>query len=186
MRHTSYEVFKAWFGTLPSSLPTITRPHWWDCWKVAVEYGVELEKEREHPKPKEPDVSETKREDHALWGAFVDWFGVRETSPHYELSCACNWPVFLAGGEAMAEYLPKKVAAAHVTPRCKVLADCLTDAVERLEELGKRQDNALNLGSSVLAATTRLEELTEKHEKMGLMVTVMENADVTLGGLTKG
>ena len=114
-------------------------------------------------------MSETKREDHPLWNEYVEWCKV-------DARCSCErcnltlWPAFLAGAEAMAEYLPKKVAAAHVTPRCKVLADRLANAVERLEILSHRQESQIGdqVGDQarLLNILLRLEELGKKHDSV--------------------
>ncbi len=154
------------------------------------------------------------RENHPLWNDFIEW------SAEHRCNCGpslnANWPVWLGGGEAMAEYLPKKVAAAHVTPRCKVLADRLTDAVTRLEILSHRQESQIgdqvgdqarllnvllrleelakkptpmelsHVANRFNAGIKQLEELAERHERMGLMVTVMESANVTMGSEPTG
>ncbi len=123
-----------------------------------------------------------KREDHPLWGAFSKHMEAckPEQAPGY---WHYHWQDFLAGGEAMAEYLPKKVAAAHVTPRCKVLADCFTDAVTRLEILGKQPTpmelshvaNRFNLSVNRLdGAADRLTTLNNFCEGMAALVVQLE------------
>ena len=118
MRHTSYETFLLWFGKLPSSPQTINRPHLWDCWKAAVEYGIEFGKESEHPKPTENTVSE-KREGHPLRGAFKD-------STEGCGSCSAAWGHFLAGAEAAEANL--KIPIAIFSMRINAKLDAMARA----------------------------------------------------------
>ena len=104
-----------------------------------------------------------KREDHPLWPAFVKRTGGCNT-------CRAAWEHFLAGTEAVKD-------ARTRTPQEKLtaVADRLSRAVERLEELRKQQCDSLDRLESlegqaakrsvrISAVLNRLEDLAQPSE----------------------
>ncbi len=153
-----------------------------------------------------------KREDHPLWSEYRKWLLPNGVDGETEV-CSCTtcdrkqWPAFLAGVEAVKKALAVEPSPAVVR---------LINAVERLEVLGHRQESQIgeqvgdqarllkillrleelgkqptpmelsHVANRLNGAIAQLKALTKRYEKMGLMVTVTENADVTMGGLHKG
>ncbi len=107
-------------------------------------------------------MSETKREDHPLWGAFKKWLADGNV-----VCSTCEdrrWPAFLAGADALNE------AAEAAWPHARPVSIVEGIAANEVFRLHKRLDAAFELSHKMAAKIDRLMTLVDKGVKVEIQL----------------
>lgn len=126
----------------------------------------------------EPKVSE-KREDHVLWGDFIERV-LQDCVSHEDCeSCKEQWPMFLAGAEAaLARCEAAEARATHIAPPGTILAK--VEAMEaKLDKLLKIADLA---GDRHEFLAGRLTELENKLDRILQVAEAGGSVEATVDG----